>query len=176
MISEKAAFLIGCSISTELSEPQKYGFITQNPILGCLLDQCQRDPELKGKFSNQQSLLDGIIKALEDGSVAWPGKSNQVTREKWIEKMKIDMTFWFHFSRNAKEMEDYENFFLEADKHVQQRHSTSDAAIAHAAAADAGPSTAAADAAVRGCAGWPTDAASAGAGADAPAPIHARGS
>ena len=86
-----------------------------------LLDQCQRDPELKGKFSNQQSLLDGIIKALEDGTVVWPGKSNQVTREKWIEKMKIDMNFYKNFSRNAKEMEDYEYLLLEAAAHFLKR-------------------------------------------------------
>ena len=81
-------------------------------MLRCLVDQCLEDPEWNGKFRTENDLGNEVIKALEERRIQWPG-SELIQEKEWIQKMKTDIQFYFHYSRDAKQMEDFEYLLFE---------------------------------------------------------------
>ena len=112
LISEKAASVIGYSISTSLPGPQKYHYRNRNPILRCLVDQCIGDPDWNGRFGTEKDLGNEVVKALEERRIQWPG-SDLIDEKQWIAKMKTALEFYMNYSRSPKQMEEFEYLLLE---------------------------------------------------------------
>lgn len=112
MISEKMAKLFGYSISTTLSSPQKYQYRNANPILRCLVDQCNADPSWNGKFTTENELGDEIIKAIDEEKIDWRDMY-LISKDQWLENMKTDIGFYRNYSENANQMEVFECHLLE---------------------------------------------------------------
>ena len=89
--------------------------LNQNPILECLVDQVQLDPDWSEKELNTGSdLLKAIIEALETRTMQWPGMSqNLMNCQDWIQKMNIDPLFYMHHATDSEEMQAYEILLLD---------------------------------------------------------------
>ena len=112
--SEQRPALRNFSVSPTQPDPLGYKIRNQNPILNCLVDQAQLDPEWSEKLKSGSDLLNGIIGALEAKTIQWPGmSSNVINSQEWIEKMKIDPTFYMNHAKTSQEMEAYERLLLE---------------------------------------------------------------
>ena len=113
LFSDKRLALKSFSRSQSLPYPQDYMTIGMNPILSCLLDQMKHDQELSIKYPSQTALIDDITSALETGRIQWPSAFNLMSPEQWIPKMRANPKFYMHHSRNASQMQEYENILLD---------------------------------------------------------------
>mgnify|MGYP007022693691 CR=1 FL=1 len=85
----------------------------ENPIIEILADQLKHDPEWSGKEYAGSDLLSDILKALDDKKLDWPEDFTLLPCKEWIERMKINPTFYRDHARNASEMQIYEKLLLQ---------------------------------------------------------------
>lgn len=113
LLSGKVARMIGASISTTLTEPQKYVFLDRNPILSCLVDQTINDLQWKGsQLKRDQDLANEIIQALEEGTIQWPS-SDLVSKSDWIANMKAGfLLFYRNRCKTPQQLEEFEFILL----------------------------------------------------------------
>ena len=94
-----------------------YNNSTLNPILEVLADQLKHDPEWAGKEYVSSDLLSDILMALEENTLALPEDFNLVTNKEWIDKMRIDPSFykyihWCFRTGDASKLQLYEKALL----------------------------------------------------------------
>ena len=101
----------GLSRSETLSNPQDYSNIHSNPILACLVDQCNSDPELQEASLTQSSILNMITDGLNNKRLNWKWKwSITITKQAiWITNLQENKNF-YHGKENK---DDYENILLD---------------------------------------------------------------
>ena len=112
--SEQRPALRNFSVSPTQPDPLGYRIKNQNPIMNCLVDQAQLDPEWSEQLKCGLDLLNGIIEALETMAIQWPDmSSNLMNSQEWIQKMKIDPMFYIYHANTSQENEAYERLLLE---------------------------------------------------------------
>ena len=99
--------------SHSLPFPQDYSIIGKNPILSCLVDQMKQDSKLSTKYPNQATFLKSIIKDLEARKISWPNRFTLMSSEKWIQKMRLNPSFYWDHAKNPLEMQKYEDLLLD---------------------------------------------------------------
>ena len=92
-----------------------------NPISVVIADQLKHDPNWARKVYSGYDLIKAILTALSDKKLDWPEDFNLVSSKDWVEKMKIDPTFYRDHAKNAEEMKKYENVLLELTANFLKR-------------------------------------------------------
>ena len=85
----------------------------KNPITEVVADQLKHDPEWSEIEYAGSDLINDILKALHDKQLVWPEDFTLLPCKEWIERMRIDSSFYFHHARNASEMQIYEKLLLQ---------------------------------------------------------------
>ena len=93
----------------------------RNPISVVIADQLKHDPNWARKGYSGPDLIEAILTALSDKKLDWPEDFNLVSSKDWVEKMKIDPTFYRDHAKNAEEMKKYENVLLELTANFLKR-------------------------------------------------------
>ena len=73
----------------------------------------KQDSELSTKYCDQATLLKGIIENLEARKIYWPNRFSLMSSEEWIQKMKLDPTFYWCHAKDLSEIQKYEDLLLD---------------------------------------------------------------
>ena len=93
----------------------------KNPILEVLADQLKHDPEWSSKKYTGSSLLDHILRALEEKQLEWPVDFNLLSSNDWIRRMKTNPVFYRDHARDASDMKLYEDLLLNLSANFLKR-------------------------------------------------------
>ena len=105
--------LSGYTRSKSLPFPVNYNYIGKNPLLDIFADQLKDNPEWSEKEYTGSDFLNDILKALDDKNLDWPEDFTLLPCKEWIERMRIDPTFYRDHTKVASEMKLYEKLLLQ---------------------------------------------------------------
>ena len=94
--------------SKSLPFPLDYSRMGTNPISVVIADQLKHDPNWARKEYSGSDLIEAILTALSDKKLDWPEDFNLVSSKDWVEKMKINPTFYYSHAKSAEELIAYE--------------------------------------------------------------------
>jgi hypothetical protein len=104
--------LSGYTRSKSLPFPKRYD-TWKNPIIEIFADQLKHDPEWSEKEYTGSDLLTDILKALDDKKLDWPEDFTLLPGKEWIERMRIDPTFYRDHATDESEVQIYEKLLLQ---------------------------------------------------------------
>jgi hypothetical protein len=92
-----------------------------NPILETLSDQATQDPSWPHGHLTGLQLRDLIIDALNDNSLKWPLNFVHLTKNQWINYMKLETNFYIHQTTDPSVFQAHERLLLDLTSKLLKR-------------------------------------------------------